>query len=400
MPPKKPNKLLNLAKTDEAQVIKAPKKTAQQLKNELLKDTKFSEHNRVLLGNEVLMPNVIPSGILRLDYEIGIGGFPRGKIVQLYGKEASWKSTICLRTGAEAQKSGGLVAWVDAEFSFDPSWARRNGINLDNLILHKPDTMEDAFIFIDKMIRGGVDVIVLDSLAALAPHKEIYANENKTERQPLDKEGMALAARLWSKWSRQGPKLLDQNDNLFMIVNQLRSSLSPYGNPVSVPGGAAVKYMNSLSLNTKRVTAKDGQIVDKQTGKVTGATYEFIIDKTKYGIIGNGGSFKTNGLTIDNMTTLRDLGIREKIIERVNSSNYLVNGEKINGQDNVTDYLREHPEIANAIEKQLREQMVKNYTENADKFHAQVSDEIDYEAMEREAEQAIEHLDITEDEEE
>lgn len=388
---KKDPKILGLVPADEE--TKSPKKGLKALISELNRDPKFRSHNSITLGSDLKDYEVIPSGILRLDYALGVGGFPRGKIVQIYGNESSWKSTVCMRTVAQAQKMGGQCAWFDAERSFDKRWAQTNGVDLDNIAIIEPDTMEDCLNTIEKMARAGVDVIVLDSLAALAPHKEMYSDDNKAVKQPLDKEGMALAARLWSKWFRQAPGYIAKNGSLFMIINQLRSSLSPYGNPVAVPGGKAVAYYNSITINLKRVTAKDGQVIDSVTKQVIGGHYNFTIEKTKFGVIGNGGQFKVVGKTVDNFTTLKDIGIQVGLIEKINTSNYLVNGEKINGAGNVEIYIAKHPEYAKELEKQIRERMGFNVPEVLGEY----STDAEYESVDDETLQNLENVDDIED---
>ena len=385
----KKSKLIGLIPVDEN--IEPPKKSLKQIAASLKRNSEFAKHNDIQSGSEIKSPEVIPTGILALDYALSIGGFPRGKIVQLYGNESSWKSTICLRTIAEAQKSGGTAVWFDAERSFDPSWAKANGVVMsdDQFLLIKPDTAENALDSIEEMAREGVTIVVLDSIAALAPHKEKYSDENKRELQPLDKEQMGVFAKIMSKFFRRAMGTFAKSGTLFLVVNQLRSSLSPYGSPTSVPGGKALKHANSISINMKRLTAEKDRVYDSQKN-VIGSKYEFTIDKTRYGVIGKSGGFTVVGTKIDNVLTLRDIAIQSGIIEKINASNYMLNGEKINGANNVAVKLLENPELAKEIELKIRAKMGFNVVEDAKSGFSGFDEEIltdeEKEALEREEE--------------
>lgn len=376
-PKKKPSKLIKLTPTDEE--VKAPKKSIKDAMAAVNRKNQATGFNKSRLASDLKPPEVIPTGILALDYALNIGGFPRGRIIQLYGPEASWKSTVALRTIAECQKRGGWAVWIDAEMTFDPIWAKRNGVDTEQLIVVPPDTMEEGLQLIEDYAREGADIIVLDSLIALAPTKELYTDKTKKTAESFDKEQMGLFGRIMSKWLRRVMKVFAEHRTLFIAINQIRSSLSQYGPPETVPGGKALKFYNSISIKLKRMTANADQVLDANKN-VIGAKYEFKIEKTKHGIIGRGGDFTLVGTNIDNFTTLRDIAIELGIIEKVNASNYMVAGEKINGKENVRIALIKNKELCAQIEEACRSKMGFNISdfnddENAAPIQLDMSDE-------------------------
>lgn len=364
MPPKKKSeveKMLSLQPVDENVVI--PKKSAKDIMAALNRGGKLTGYNKIQTARNFASPSVIPSGILELDYKLKVGGFPRGKVVQLYGAEASYKSTVCLKTVAEAQKISPdcVCLWVDAEHAFDGVWAEAHGVDLDRLLVYPPDTQEDALNAMENASKQGVDVIVLDSLIALAPMKELYTDNTKKTIENLDKEQMGIFARNMSKWFRRVMKVFAENKTLVMIINQIRSSLSPYGPPTSVPGGKAVKYYNTISINFKRLTSAADQILDSNKNPI-GAKYQFTIDKTRYDAIGKTGVIVTVGPTVDNYTTLRDVGIDQGLIKKLSTVSYDVDGLIVKGKDNINIELLKNKELTENLMKQCRAKMGFNIT--------------------------------------
>jgi recombination protein RecA len=317
---------------DSTEELPAKKTPAQIIA--MMNNKQGSNKAKITLASKTTSPEVIPSGVLALDYILGIGGFPRGRIGMLYGAESSWKSTICLRTIAEAQKRGGIAAYVDAEYTFDPKWAVAHGVDLDSLIYLKPETAEDALNRMTDLINAQVDVIVLDSLVALSVKKEIV-DDDKGTAAGIETEAMGVFPRKMSQWLRNNVGRIHKNNNLVLVINQLRDNLGagPYGNPTTVPGGKAIKFYSSFSVALRKITGKKGEIVED--GEVVGFTYVAKIDKLKVARPGREAEFRAYGSILDNYTSVLDIALREEIFEQPNNKTYVFKDKKFIGRPKV-----------------------------------------------------------------
>lgn len=220
--------------------------------------------------NNARMPaDVVPTGILPVDLALGIGGLPRGRIIEIYGPEASGKTTVCLSTIAEAQKSGGVAAFIDAEHALDPLWAEKLGVKLDDLLISQPDTGEQALEIAETLIRsGGIDVIVVDSVAALVPRAEIEGE--------MGDAVVGLQARLMSQALRKLTAVISKSKTIVIFTNQLRQKIGiMFGNPETTPGGLAMKFYASIRMDSRKIESlKDGD-------KIIGSRHRVRIVKNK-----------------------------------------------------------------------------------------------------------------------
>jgi len=340
----------------EKESIPVEEKSMKEAINAVNRGAKLDGFSKIVCGDELDSPKIISTGIIGLDYNLQIGGFPRGRIVQIYGAEASFKSTIALRTVAEAQKGGAKVLWVDAEMGFDINWAKANGVDMKKIGIMKPDNQIEGLDTITNAIKDGDwNVVVLDSLIALAPQKE-SGDSKKNTVASIDVEAMGVFARKMSQWFRNNVKYISKHGILFIIINQLRMNISGYGNPEVVPGGNAVKYYSSINLGIKKLKAKDDQIKDKNDN-IVGAKYQYIIDKTRFDTYGKTGQFTVYGNIIDNYSMLRDIALKEGIIEKLNASYYQYGETKINGLNNVAKELIKNKQMCSEIEAKIREKM-------------------------------------------
>ena len=297
-------------------------------------------------GPTVRNIKVIPTGCLTLDYALGTGGLPKGRIVEIYGPESSGKTTVCLHVIAEAQKMGGTCAFIDAEHALDPLYAEKLGINVGELILSQPDSGEQALDIAEKLISSGcVDLVVVDSVAALTPRAEIDGD--------IGDSFIGLQARLMSQALRKLTPLVNKSDTCLIFVNQLREKVGVmFGSPEVTPGGKALKFYSSVRLDVRRKdSVKDGQ--------------DFIGNTTKIKVVKNklAPPFKTAefdiifGKGISNEGCILDLATANGIIEKAGSW-FSYNGEKIGqGKENVKTFLENNPkekdDIVNAIKAKL-----------------------------------------------
>jgi len=286
---------------------------------------------------------VIPTGSLGLDIALGAGGLPRGRVVEVYGPEASGKTTLCLQVVAEAQKLGGTAAYIDAENALDPVYAGKLGVNVGELLISQPDTGEQALEIADMLVRsGGVDIIVIDSVAALVPKAEIEGE--------MGDQLPGLQARLMSQALRKLTGNIKRANVLVVFINQIRMKIGVmFGNPETTTGGNALKFYASVRLDIRRI----GQI--KRGDEVIGNETRVKVVKNKIAPPFREALFDIlYGEGISHEGELIELGVLHKIVEK-SGAWYAYNGEKIGqGKDNVRDYLKANPAVAQEIEAKVR----------------------------------------------
>ncbi len=292
---------------------------------------------------------VIPTGSLTLDMALGVGGLPRGRVIEIYGPESSGKTTVALHVVAEAQKMGGEAAFIDAEHALDPVYAKKLGVDIDNLIVAQPDTGEQALDIAEALVRSGaLDVIVVDSVAALVPKAEIDGEMGDSH--------VGLLARLMSQALRKLTAVISKSGTVVIFINQLREKVGVmYGNPETTPGGRALKFFSSVRLDVRR-----GEVIKNGT--------ELIGNKTKVKVVKNkvAPPFKTAefdilyGEGISKEGNILDFAVENNIIKK-SGAWFSYNGEKIGqGRDNVRKYMVANKEFTAEIDRQVRELLKNN----------------------------------------
>ena len=308
-------------------------------------DRQFGKGSIMRLGerNVVDVP-VISTGALSLDLALGVGGVPKGRIIEVYGQEGSGKTTICLSIIANAQKSGGVAAFIDTENALNPAWAAKLGVDLDNLLISQPDTGEQALEIVDVLIRsGGVDVVVVDSVAALAPRAEIEGEMGAAH--------VGLQARLMSQAMRKLSGVVSRTKTCLIFTNQIREKIGVmFGNPETTPGGRALKFYASVRMETRKGTSiKDGQTIVGDQVRITIRKNKVAppFRQAEFDIMFSEGISKEGNLV--------DIGVEHKIVQK--SGAWLSYGEERLGQgrENAKLYLKEHPEIAQKIDDEIRQ---------------------------------------------
>jgi recombination protein RecA len=288
---------------------------------------------------------VIPSGSLGLDLALGIGGLPRGRIIEIYGPESSGKTTLALHAIAEAQKLGGTCAFVDAEHALDPIYARKLGVDVDNLLISQPDAGEQALEIADTLVRSGaVDVLVVDSVAALVPRAE--------REGEMGDSHMGLHARLMSQALRKLTGSVSRSKCLLVFLNQIRMKIGVmFGNPETTTGGNALKFYASLRLEIRRI----GQI--KERDEVVGNQTRVKVVKNKLAPPFRQVEFDIiYGEGISKVGELIDLGVKVGVVEKAGAW-FSCDSQRIGqGRENAKQFLRDHPEMVVAIETRVREQ--------------------------------------------
>ena len=298
---------------------------------------------------------VIPTGSLALDAALGIGGLPRGRVVEIYGPESSGKTTLTLQVVAECQKKGGTAAFIDAEHAMDPSYAEKLGVNVNDLLISQPDTGEQGLEIADMLVRSGsVDLIVVDSVAALTPRAEIEGEMGASH--------VGLQARLMSQALRKLTANIQRTGTMVIFINQIRMKIGVmFGNPETTTGGNALKFYSSVRLDIRRIGAI------KKGDEVIGNETRIKVVKNKLAPPFRQAEFEIRyGEGISKLSELIDLGVKHELIEKAGAW-YSCNGERIGqGKDNVRGYFKDHPALAEEIENKLREKLFSQSSRPAD----------------------------------
>ncbi|WP_042386212.1 recombinase RecA [Streptacidiphilus melanogenes] len=310
-------------------------------------ERQFGKGSVMRLGDEARAPiEVIPTGSIALDVALGVGGLPRGRVVEVYGPESSGKTTLTLHAVANAQKAGGIVAFVDAEHALDPEYAKKLGVDTDALLVSQPDTGEQALEITDMLIRSGaVDLIVIDSVAALVPRAEIEGEMGDSH--------VGLQARLMSQALRKITGALNQTKCTAIFINQLREKVGVmFGSPETTTGGRALKFYASVRLDIRRIeTLKDGtEAVGNRTRvKVVKNKVASPFKQAEFDIIYGQGISREGGLI--------DMGVEHGFI-RKSGAWYTYEGDQLGqGKENARNFLRDNPDLADEIEKKIKEKL-------------------------------------------
>ena len=330
---------LRLVENDKVDKSKALEAAVSQI------ERAFGKGSIMKLGaDQVVEAEAISTGSLGLDIGLGIGGLPRGRIIEIYGPESSGKTTLALHAAAEAQKLGGTCAFVDAEHALDPVYARKLGVDVENLLLSQPDAGEQALEIADTLVRSGaIDVLVIDSVAALVPRAELEGEMGDTH--------VGLQARLMSQALRKLTASVSKSNTMIIFINQIRMKIGVmFGSPETTSGGNALKFYSSIRLDIRRI----GAIKDRD---------EVVGNQTRVKVVKNklAPPFKIiefdimYGEGISKMGELIDLGIKAGIVEK-SGSWFSCDSTRIGqGRENAKNFLRENPEMAESVEKRIRQ---------------------------------------------
>lgn len=287
---------------------------------------------------------VIPTGALSLDIALGVGGMPRGRVVEIFGPESSGKTTVALHVVAEAQRMGGTAAFIDAEHALDPVYAKRLGVDVDNLLISQPDTGEQALEICEALVRSGaIDVVVVDSVAALVPRAEIEGEMGDAH--------VGLQARLMSQALRKLTGAISKSKTIAIFINQIREKVGVmFGNPEVTPGGRALKFYASVRLDVRKVETL------KQGNDIIGSRVRVKVVKNKVAPPFKQADFDIiYGQGISKEGSIVDMGTDLDIIAK-SGAWYSYNDQRLGqGRENVRDYLKQHPEVAAEIEKKIRD---------------------------------------------
>ena len=340
--------MIKQKKTEDANESKEKK---EDILESTIKDiqSKFGEGAIMKLGEAPRVDvEVIPTGSISLDLALGVGGMPRGRIIEIYGPESSGKTTLALHIVASAQKQGGRAAFIDAEHALDPEYAKRIGVKIDELLISQPDNGEEALNIMEQLVRSGsIDVIVVDSVAALTPRAEIEGE--------MGAQHIGLQARLMSQALRKITAIAAKTKTVIIFINQIRMQVGiMFGNPETTPGGRALKFYSSVRIDIRRTA----QI--KKGEEITGSRIKVKVVKNKvappfkiaeFDIMYNEGISKEGDLI--------NTGVKTGVIERSGNS-YTFGETKLGtGIDNAKEFLKQNPKIANEIDKAIRQKALK-----------------------------------------
>ena len=310
-------------------------------------ERQFGEGAVMKMGERGQMKvEAVSTGSLAIDMALGIGGLPRGRVVEIYGPEASGKSTLAMHVVAEAQRTGGICAYVDAEHAMDPDYAQNIGVDVDELLISQPDTGEQALEITDMLIRSGaVDVVVIDSVAALTPRAEIEGEMGDTH--------VGLQARLMSQALRKLTANLNKTKTIVIFINQLREKIGVmFGSPETPPGGRALKFYSSVRLDIRRIEAI------KSDGEITGGRTRVKVVKNKVAPPFRQAEFDIMyGKGISREGSLVDVGVEQGIVKK-SGAWYTYEGEQLGqGRENAKQFLTDHPEVMVEIDGRIRSQL-------------------------------------------
>jgi recombination protein RecA len=307
-------------------------------------DKQFGKGTVLRLGaNNVVPVSVISSGCLSIDAALGVGGFPRGRVVEIFGPESSGKTTLALQLIAQAQKNGGVVAFIDAEHALDPNYARKLGVDIDNLLISQPDTGEQALEITAALVASGaIDVAVIDSVAALVPKAELDGE--------MGDNHMGLHARLMSQALRKLTGMVARTNTCMVFINQIREKIGVmFGSPETTTGGRALKFYSSVRIDIRRIAAiKDGESVigNRTRVKIVKNKVASPFKEAEFDILYGEGTSREGDLI--------DIGVAKNIVEK-SGSWFSYRGERIGqGRENARLYLKEHPEMAVRLDEELR----------------------------------------------
>ena len=317
-------------------------------------EKQFGKGSVMKLGEfKAMEVEAIPTGALSLDIALGIGGVPRGRIIEIFGPESSGKTTLALHIIAEAQKAGGDAAFIDAEHALDPVYAKKLGVDIDNLIVSQPDTGEQALEITESLVRSGaLDVVVVDSVAALVPKAEIDGDMGDSH--------MGLQARLMSQALRKLAGAINKSKTVLIFINQLREKIGVmFGNPETTTGGRALKFYASVRLDIRKIENI------KQDGEVTGNRVRVKVIKNKVAPPFREAEFDVvYGQGISKEGNILDMAVNLDIVEK-SGSWFSYNGERIGqGRENVKKYLKENPKMLEEIETKVRENFAKAFEQS------------------------------------
>ena len=311
-------------------------------------EKQFGKGSIMRLGQKgAIQPiDAIPTGAISIDYALGVGGVPRGRVVEIFGPESSGKTTLALQVIAEAQKTGGMAAFVDAEHALDAAYAQKLGVDLDNLLVSQPDNGEQALEIVEVLIRsGGVDVVVVDSVAALVPRAEIEGEMGEAQ--------MGLQARLMSQALRKLTGVVSKSKTCLIFINQLREKIGVmFGNPETTTGGRALKFYASVRIDIRRIASiKDGDVVvgGRTRVKVVKNKVAPPFREAEFEIMYGEGISKTGDLL--------DLAVDKRIIEK-SGAWFAYGGERLGqGRENAKQFLKDNPDTYTVIEERVRREL-------------------------------------------
>ena len=317
-------------------------------------EKQFGKGSVMKLGEYKAMEvEAIPTGALSLDIALGIGGVPRGRIIEVFGPESSGKTTLALHIIAEAQKMGGEAAFIDAEHALDPVYTRKLGVDIDNLIVSQPDTGEQALEITEALVRSGaLDVVVVDSVAALVPKAEIDGEMGDSH--------MGLQARLMSQALRKLAGAINKSKTVLIFINQLREKIGVmFGNPETTTGGRALKFYASVRMDIRKTEMM------KQDGQVIGNRVRVKVIKNKVAPPFREAEFDVlYGKGISKVGNILDMAVNLDIVEK-SGAWFSYNGQRISqGRENAKRYLEEHPDIMDEIEKKVRDNFAKAFEQS------------------------------------